>query len=154
MENFSNSIKLINHQTEYYPILKEIAKLNRAELIEFKKRIQLTVENCENEDFIVPYRIYIPRTDCGFVFIPLHSSNSEYWRNALYNLTMAHKYESKARKCVGLVLFRDKAQKEFLELFWQFVEAEWEYDAGIEKALSDNYPFRKTKNKKVDNPYK
>lgn len=154
IENFSKNMKLISHQTEYYPIIKQVAKLNRFELIEFKKRISLCIENSESEEPSLPYRIYLPRTDCGFVFIPLHSSKSQHWKNALYNLTMAHKYECKARKCIGVVFFRDKEQMEYFEVYWQFVDAEWTFDGEIEKATLDNYPFRKTKTKQVDNRYK
>jgi hypothetical protein len=154
IENFNKNIKLTNHPTEYYPIIEEIAKLNRSELIEFKKRISLSIENSEKEEITIPYRIYLPSTDCGFVFIPLHSSISQHWKTALYNFTMAHKYESKAKKCIGVVIFRDKNELEYFEFFWQFVEAEWVFDEVIEKTIKDNYPFRKTKIKKFDNRYK
>lgn len=154
IEDFNKNIKLINHQTEYYPIVEQIALMNRSELIEFKKRISLSVENCEIEEITLPYRIYLPRTDCGFVFIPLHSSKSHNWKNALYNFTMAHKYQSKAKKCVGVVIFRDRTNLEYFEFYWQFVEAEWVFDEVIEKAMTEDFPFRKTKVKKVYNRYK
>jgi hypothetical protein len=154
IQNFNKHIKLINYPTEYYPIIAEIAKLNRSELIEFKKRVSLSVENSEKEELILPYRIYSPRTDCGFVFIPLHSSKSEHWKNALYNFTMAHKYESKAKKCVGVIIFRDKDNLEYFEFYWQFAESEWVFNEEMEKILVDNYPFRKTKMKKIENRYK
>ncbi len=38
IENFNKNIRFLKEQTEYYPIIAEIAKLNRAELTEFKKR--------------------------------------------------------------------------------------------------------------------
>ena len=154
IENFNKNIKLISHQTEYYPIIQEIAKLNRTELIEFKKRISLSIENSENDEFILPYRIYVPATDCGFVFIPLHSTKSQHWKNALHNFTMAHKYDNKAQKCIGVVIFRDVKQKEYFEFFWQFVDSEWQYDEELEKILSDNFPFRKSKFQKIENRYK
>jgi hypothetical protein len=113
----------------------------------------LSVENSEKEELILPYRIYSPRTDCGFVFIPLHSSKSEHWKNALYNFTMAHKYESKAKKYVGVIIFRDKDNLGYFEFYWQFAESEWVFDKEMEKILADNYPFRKTKMKKIENRY-
>ncbi|MCW3108233.1 MAG: hypothetical protein JWQ09_2739 [Segetibacter sp.] len=155
MENFAKNIKLVNHQTEYYPIVTEIAKLNRSELTEFKQRVSLCVEKSETAEFIYPYRIYIPRTDCGFVFIPLHSTKAHNWKNALHNLTMAHKYESKAQKCIGVVIFRDKNDLKYFEFYWQYVNADWEHDEEMEQIFKENYPpFRKTKSKQVDNPYK
>lgn len=154
IDNFDKNIKLINHQTEYYPIIQEIAKLNRSELSEFKKRISLSIENSESEEIILPYRMYVPATDCGFVFIPLHSKNAQHWKTALYNFTIAHKYDTKATKCIGVVIFRDINDLEFFEFYWQFADEKWVYDEAIENALADNFPFRKTKIKKVDNRYK
>lgn len=152
---FAPKIKLTNYQTEYYPIITEIAKLNRSELLEFKQRISLSIEKSEKAEFIYPYRIYLPRTDCGFVFIPLHSSKAHNWKNALHNLTMAHKYESKAQKCIGVVIFRDKGDLKYLNLFWQYVDSVWEYDEEMAQIFKDNYPpFRKTKSKQIDNLYK
>lgn len=155
IENFAKNIKLTNYQTEYYPIITEIAKLNRSELTEFKQRISLSIEKSETQEFIYPYRIYFPRTDCGFVFIPLHSIKAHNWKNALHNLTMAHKYESKAQKCIGVVIFRDKTDLKYFEFNWEYVNSNWEYDEGIEQIFKDNYPpFRKTKSKQIDNRYK
>lgn len=154
IDNFNKNIKLTNSQIEYYPIVREMSKLNRSELAEFKKRLSVSVEKSENEQIITPYRIYVPRTDCGFVFIPLHSSKSEHWRTALYNFTMAHKYDSKARKCIGVVIFKDKTDMHYYEMFWQFVDYEWVFEEETEKLLTDNYPFRETKTKQIDNRYK
>ena len=102
----------------------------------------------------MPYRIYLPATDCAFVFIPLHSKNAKHWNTALYNFTMAHKYDTKATKCIGVVIMKDQKDLEYYEFYWQFVDEEWIYDEAIEKELADNYPFRKTKMKKVENRYK
>lgn len=154
MGNFAKNIKLINYETEYYPIITEIAKLNRFELIEFKKRIQLCVDNSEKEDYIIPYKVYVPRTDCAFVFIPLHTKYSHNWKNALYNLTFAQKYDSKAQKCIGVVIFRDKTDKEYLDFYWQYVNDVWVYEEELEKLLAENYPFRKSKINRTENRYK
>ena len=102
---------------------------------------------------IIPYRIYLPSTECGFVSISLHSSKSQHWETALYNFTMSHKYESKSKKCIGVVILRDKNKLEYFEFFWQFVEAEWMFDEVIENTIKDNYPFRKTRINKFDNRY-
>ena len=88
------------------------------------------------------------------MFIPLHSKNAKHWNTALYNFTMAHKYDTKATKCIGVVIMKDQKDLEYYEFYWQFVDEEWIYDEAIEKELADNYPFRKTKMKKVENRYK
>lgn len=66
---------------------------------------------------------------------------------------MSHKYESKSKKCIGVVILRDKNKLEYFEFFWQFVEAEWMFDEVIENTIKDNYPFRKTRINKFDNRY-
>jgi len=154
IENFSKNIKLVNHQTEYYPIIQEIAKLNRSELSAFKRSFTLAVENSEKIDMTLPYRMYISATDCAFIFIPLHSSKCQHWKTALYNLTMAHKYDSICQKCIGVIIFRDPDAKEYFELYWQFADSEWEYDEILEKEIKNNFPFRKSKIEQIDNRYK
>lgn len=154
IENFNKSIKNNLSQTEYYPIIKEISKLNRSELYEFKQRLSLAVEKCEKFEFITPYKIYVPRTDCAFVFIPLHSSNSHNAKTAVNNLTFANKYDNKARKSIGIVLYKEKSNLKSFEMYWQFINEDWFYDAEMEKLLKENYPFRTSKNKTVNNRYK
>lgn len=153
IEDFAKNIQLLNYETEYYPILSELALLNRFELAAFKERFSLCIKNSETEDFIVPYKMYVPRTDCAFVFIPLHSQNSSNWKNALNNLTHAQKYDSKAGRCIGIVIFRDPKDKIYFQIFWTFISQEWEFDEELEKLLNENYPFRKTKVSKIDNRY-
>lgn len=71
---------------------------------------------------------------------------------ALHNFTMAHKYNMKATKCVGVVVYKDKT--EHYEFFWQYADEVWSFDEELEKLLTDDFPFRKTSEKKVDNRYK
>jgi len=68
---------------------------------------------------------------------------------------MAHKYESKAQKCIGVVICRDKNDLKYFNFIWQYVDLVWEYDEEMEKMFKDNYPpFRKTKSKQIDSLYK
>jgi hypothetical protein len=154
IENFNKNIRFLNEQTEYYPIISEIAKLNRAELTEFRKRFVRTIEKCKEEDIVIPYRIYVPRTDCGFVFIPLNKRAYKHWKTALSNFTFAQKYDQKSNRCVGLVMFEKEINGEkFLDMYWAFIEQKWEYDAEMEKLLSENFPFREAKMTRLDNRY-
>lgn len=154
IENFNKNIRFLKEQTEYYPIIAEIAKLNRAELTEFKKRFIRTLEKCKEEEITIPFRMYIPRTDCGFVFAPLNKRASKHWQTALKNFTFAQKYDQRAYRCVGLVMFETEIKKEIvLDMYWCFLEQTWEYNAEIEKLLTDNFPFREAKLKKLDNRY-
>jgi hypothetical protein len=154
MENFAKNIKLTNTQTEYYPIIVELAMLHRSELIEFKKRFYLALEKSGSKDLTFPYRMYLPRTDCAYVFIPLTAAGSQHWQTALFNLTMIQKYLSKARKCVGVVVFRGEQSAEHYEIFWQYSNEPWAYNQELETLLKDNPPpFRETSDKSFGNPY-
>lgn len=155
IENFTKELTLINGETEYYAIIGEIAKLMRTELIEFKKRLIKATEACKGEEYIIPYRIYLPRTDCGFVFIPLPKSKAKHWKTALNNYTVAHKYDQKAQKCIGVIVIDHPIGKEsYFNCYWMFIEAPWKYDTITEKKLEENFPFRKVSTKKIDNRYK
>lgn len=154
IEDFSKKILLSNNSLDYYPIIQEISKLNRFEISNFKKLFSISLDQSETAEIILPYRMYSPRTDCGFVFIPLHSLKSTHWETALYNFTMAHKYECKATKCIGVVIFKHKDDVSKIELYWQFVNSKWEFDQELENILKDNFPFRKSAIKIKDNRYK
>lgn len=151
IQNFTNHIKLTNQETDYYPVIKEIAKLNRSEMSEFKKRFVRSLEMCKKNEFILPYTLYTPRTDCGFAFIPLAEEKKSFWKIALNNLTLAQKYVHKARKCVGVIIF-EKGDE--FEIYWEYADYPWSFDSEIEKRLKENYPFRKTRLQKIDNRYK
>lgn len=152
--NFSNSLRLTNDPTEYYLIIKEIAKLKRSEVREFKLRFNKAWKDCKQEDFELPYRIYLPRTDCGFVFIPLPKSKASKWQTALSNFTLTHKYDQQARKCVGVVIMPHIEKGEnYIDMNWMYMEHEWLYDDLIEKELKDDFPFRQVSIKEIKNRY-
>ncbi len=117
----------------YYPIIREIAKLKRYELAEFKQRYLKTIEDVKANSFSLPYRINISRTGCGFVFIPLMHDKIEYWENALINFTEMYKYKRQLKKCLGVILF--KAQ-DYYDQNWAYIESEWEYNEELEKAIA------------------
>ncbi|MBU1098514.1 MAG: hypothetical protein KKB34_18700 [Bacteroidetes bacterium] len=108
---FQERIVKIGSDNDYYFIIKEIAKLDRAELKEFKLRFKLSLEKAKSQTFTLPYRISSIRTNCGFVFIPLEHKNSAVWQNALFNFTYAHKYEQKNSKCIGMIVCYDTTKK-------------------------------------------
>jgi len=154
IKNFTNSLRLTK-DSEYYPIVAEIAKLNRSEMVEFKKRFIKCTEMCKKDEIILPYRVYFPRTDCGFVFAPLQKKYESNWQNALQNYTLAHKYDQKSTKCVGLVVLDAVENEErFFDMFWLFAEFEWQFNSSTEKLLRINFPFRKVETKRIENRYK
>lgn len=154
IENFTKGITLLKYQTEYYSIIKEISKLNRSELYEFKARFLKAIQKCDQEEIVLPYRIFVPRTNCGFIFIPLHHSKSVFWKTALENFSLAHKYDQKTKKCVGVVVFKSEKENEYVQLYWSFIEGDWIYEEELEKLIANDYPFRKVSTKRIENRYK
>lgn len=70
MRSFQEKITEIHDSIDYYLILKEMAKLRRYELGMFKERYIAALEACKSSKFELPYRMVVPRLDCGFLFIP------------------------------------------------------------------------------------
>jgi hypothetical protein len=99
---FPDRVTTDNAPTDYYPIVRELALLKRNELREFKKRFQMSVEKARANTFVLPYRIAVPRTNCGFVFIPITKDMLPHRRTGLMNLTFAHKYDQRLPKCIGV----------------------------------------------------
>ncbi|MBT2333201.1 hypothetical protein J7E49_04685 [Variovorax paradoxus] len=130
-----------NAPTEYYNVIVELALLKRNELREFRERFQLSIEKSRDEELTRPYRITVPRTGCGFVFIPLGKDLFQYSRTALTNLTQAHKYDHRLSKCIGAAIGNHDAQGHF-HVAWCCMTGPWIQDDEIERWLVENNPFR------------
>lgn len=140
IKQFPGRVYTHNEPTDYYRIVTEIAKLNRNELGEFKKRVQLSIDKARANTFVQPYRMAIPRTNCGFVFIPLVDELFEHKRQALLNLTYACKYDLKLPKCIGVSFAPE--QEGWYSVEWCYMESPWERDAELDKKLRQDSPFR------------
>ncbi len=140
---FADRITTPGGATEYYPIITAIAELKRNELSEFKKRFDLSVENARNNEFALPYRIAVPRTGCGFVFIPLESDFIPRRQEGLRNITLAHKYDQRLPRCVGVSFAPD--ERGWYELEWMYVESHWEPSPEMDRLLAENFPFRRVR---------
>ncbi len=134
--------------TDYYSIVRELAKLNRQELGNFKERFRLSMDKARTDTFVLPYRFVAPRTGCGFVFIPLTLDVAHHRRNALVNLTQAHKYDQKLEKCIGVSFVADKNR--WFDVEWCYLKFPWEPDEEMATALLNNKPFREVRT--VRNP--
>lgn len=148
IENFNDRIRINPEGVDYYVVIKELAKLNRSELREFKKRYILSIEKSKEQKFILPYRITSLNTACGFVFIPIEFSRKDKWQIALNNYTEAHKYEQKLDKCIGMIVYHNPEEM-FFDINWCYLEFEWERDLKYEKILIDNFPFRTVRKNKT-----
>lgn len=140
---FPDRVTTDNASTDYYYIVREIAKLKRNELREFKTRFKLSMEKARANEFVFPYRMAIPRTDCGFVFIPLTQDFLEHRLQYLQNLTDAHKYEQKLSKCIGVSFAPEEGGWYSVE--WCYMEFSWQEDPELENKLRQNNPFREVR---------
>ncbi|PYT95709.1 MAG: hypothetical protein DMG36_01785, partial [Acidobacteria bacterium] len=77
--------------TDYYRILKELAKLNRTDMGLFKERFKKSMEVAEADKNVLPYR-FDATTECGFLFIPLPRSEESHKIEILKTLTALNKY--------------------------------------------------------------
>lgn len=154
LDSISDDFTNLNFKTEYYPIIKEIAKLNRTELIEFKKRFKKSMEKCDEKQLIKPYRFYSQRTDCCFVFIPLNFENNQYWENLLQSRVILNKYDLKAKKSIGFICFRSEEIEKAYQTYWSYFEKEWENDDELREIIVKEDPFRELKVNIIENRYK
>ncbi len=127
-----------NTPLDYYKILTEFAKLNRGDLKEVKARIVACLQAIQEDRFMQPTRIIVPRTGCGYVFIPLQKEFIDNRRNALTNLTHAAKYEHKFQKQIGVTFVKEG---NLILIEWCYLEGLWARNPVLEKMLSTNNPF-------------
>lgn len=125
------------NRTDYYRIVQELAKLKRTGFKHVKERMRLVLEWSQKGETRMPTRI-TPSTGCGFVFIAVPPEKRSNLQIGLQNYTEAHKYDQKLSKCVGMALSKDDR---YFDIGWCFIEGEWQFDAEMDKHLSDNFPF-------------
>lgn len=155
IENFAKHIVKSQAETDYYKVLKEIAKLNRSEMAEFKRRYSLSWEMCRSNTFVKPYVFYSPRTDCGFVFIPIPQEKCKHWKTAINNFTQAFKYDRRATKCIGVLMMEMVIDNQVsVDIYWEYLEFNWVYDEQLDFLLKTKYPFGKIITKEIINRYK
>jgi hypothetical protein len=134
--------RIINtdNPTDYYRIVTLLAQMRRDELKEFKTRFVLSLQKARTNEFTHPYRVAFPRLDCGVVFVPLTDDLIPHRRVALLNLTMAHKYDQRLQRCIGLTFAPDGDEHYTVE--WCLMDHPWEFDQRIEQRLVNDNPFR------------
>lgn len=145
---FPERVTTDNAPTDYYHIVKELAKLRRSELQQFKLRFLLSMEKAKANQFVLPYRIAIPRTECGFVFVPLTDNFIEKQLQFLENLTYAHKYDQRLSKCIGVSFTPE--EDEWYSVYWCYIDFTWCEDPQMENILQQNNPFREVQNVEVN----
>jgi hypothetical protein len=132
----------------HYKVVKELAKLYRTEMAEFKKRFQFSMKKAQADEHCVPHR-FTTSEGCGFVFIPLRREDLPYRRNALLSFTALNKYDQRLAKCVGLT-FTAEGKGSWCDVQWCHLESPWKENGELQAALDENYPFRPVKAKIVE----
>jgi hypothetical protein len=131
-----------------YDILIEFAKLPRSAWRIVKERLRVCVEKVQKDEFARPYRITVPDTGCGFVFIPVQTEFVQRpdWQTtrtrAIQQFARAHKYDQRLSKCIGVLVAKDG---EHFEIDWCLVAHEWTEEPDLQRALEENFPFRPVK---------
>ncbi len=141
IENFKAKILEDSENLEYYSIIKEIAKLDRSDLREFKKRFEFVIEKAKDQIFTLPTRMTSLKSKCGFVFVVLQYDKRTFWKNAVVNFTEAHKYDQRLDKTMGMIVYHNPTEKYF-DINWCFIEFKWVKNQEFENLLKDNFPFR------------
>ncbi|SEQ62284.1 hypothetical protein [Nitrosomonas ureae] len=148
IKKFADQIIFEGNSTNYYPIITALAELKRNELAHFQERYNLSITNIKNSKFTLPYRIVSCRTNIGFIFIPIFKSEWVPHRlKGLQNFTLAHKYEQKLSKCIGITFTLDDHDSYTLD--WMYAEFTWEYDQEMEDFISSGPPLRPVKSTEI-----
>lgn len=130
---------------DYYGILREFARIPRSLWREAKLRIKLCIDCVAKDEFALPYRFTDPSTRCGFVFVPVmpEVSNHPNWEqmkaNAAMNFALAHKYDQRLRRCIGVMVAKIGS---YFDIQWCLAEFDWQEDHGMAERLKENFPFR------------
>ncbi|MFC5683951.1 hypothetical protein ACYE2N_02320 [Flavobacterium sp. MAHUQ-51] len=134
LDAFSNNIIRSEHKEsiEYHSIIKQISKLKRYELLEFKTRFLKTIEDCKLEERKLPYRFASLRTSCGFVFIPVNKVDHKKWEIMLKNITELFKYKHRLQNCIGITISK---KGEFIDINWGLISFEWESNSELEELI-------------------
>jgi len=141
--------KMINYESsiDYYSIVRELAKLMRNDLKAFKERFTLSMKAAKENKFCLPYRFALPRTNCAFLFIPLEKEFEDIKRQALKNLSIAHKYDVRMQRCIAATFIYHG--NNYYDVDWCFMDFPWEFNSEIEERLKNDFPFRKVKEKMI-----
>lgn len=128
--------------TSHYRILAELAKLTRSELRELKTRLRLTLEAVRADEYKLPYRFAVPRTDCGFLMFPVPIEMHDQARVMLQNYSIASKHEMRVSKHIA---FYARHTPPYIDIEWMYMSGPPADNAEVDALLARNYPFRELK---------
>lgn len=135
---------------KYHYVVKELAKMHRSDLKQFKQRFLRALEMMSKREYVLPYRIVVPNTGCGFVFIPVPTEQSANWETALRNFTFAHKYDQHLDKCIGIVFSNASGSPKYIDINWLMIVGPWQKDEAYEQQLYAKFPLREVRVEEAD----
>lgn len=136
-----------NEGTQYHAILKEIAKLPRNMLREFRKRFQWAMDRCHEDIQQKPSRFYAPGQKCCFVAIPLPISIRDQWESQVKYYGSLSKHDMEAQRCIAFAVAVDESNSNNYSVHWLYLAYDWIPNEQIDQFLSEDKPFRATRGK-------
>ena len=148
IENISKTKLYSTGTNHYYYIIKEIAKLNRADLRAFRLRFDFTLKMAKDQKIDNAYRMTSLKSNCGFIFIPIEFDKKMRCEIVLQNFSIFHKYEQKLDKVVGMVCYYNPQEK-YHDILWVYINSPWEFDEELDKITSDDSLLRPVKRERT-----
>jgi hypothetical protein len=134
--------------TDYYVIIKELAKMYRTDMRVFKERFALSMKKALSETVADPYR-FVASTGCGFIFIPLQRKDMGKRDELLRAFTHLHKYDMKLDRCIGLSFTAEEGTG-FCDVQWYRMEFPWNEDERARLFIREHSPLRPLKTHRVE----
>lgn len=138
----------IKRRKQGYTVLRELAKLCRTDMAEFKKRFTFNMGKAVADEAFPPNR-FTASTGCGFVFIPLQRKYLSRRKGFLVNLAELNKYDLQLDKCIGLTIISE-GKDSWCDVQWLPVFFPWKRNAALQKLLDTLKPFRPVKSRRVE----
>lgn len=122
-------------EDEYYFWMKEIAKLNRFALKEFKTRWFLALNNALQGQGTLPNYLFSSRTDCLFIFVPILEADKEQVIEKTKAWVEFEKYRHQANRCLGFSFLAES--NDICLNTTCYYELLWEKDSFLESVIGD-----------------
>jgi len=126
-------------ETSHYSILREFARMSRVELAHFKRYFGLAFEAVRANRYEPPYRLGLPRIDCGFAIVPLTSDLASDARRWLMNIGHVSKHVFGTSRHVSCSMARRNGA---LDIEWMHATGAPEPDEALDASLAEYSPLR------------
>jgi len=154
LRNLHDHIAVADRPYDYYRIMLEFARVPRSVWRETKTRVMLCLEATRKRQFVQPFRLTFPETDCTFMVaaldpeMPATGAQGEALRvNGLKNLTRGAKYHAKSSKGIGMLF---SADGEYIQIDWCLVDHPWEHEPELDEWVEKHSPFRPTRDRMLN----